>query len=214
MIKISFRFTPTKNDYLKAFWTFYSNSPYTWIAFVFFAFLLPIVALSLFIGYELQSGFVMWFPMLIFISTAFFLLFMFVINPLILGNKVEKNERLKSPVEYEVDEEQISIKTPFSESKVDWGTFERMIESEEHILLIYSINKNMFQIIPKRAFLSREDEQSFKDLLILKLPKIKNTPSKFLKTPMSIVILIGIIALFVFFCILVPLIVYGFLLTP
>ena len=84
---------------------------------------------------------------------------------------MEMDERLGSPVQGQADEEQISFKTQFLETKLDWGSYHKVLESKDQFLLIHSANKNMFQIIPKRAFASVDDERAFRDLLKVKIPE-------------------------------------------
>jgi hypothetical protein len=47
----------------------------------------------------------------------------------------------------------------------DWGTFKKVEETKDYYMLVFSVNKNMLQIFPKRAFTSPEQEAAFRDLL-------------------------------------------------
>jgi hypothetical protein len=100
--------------------------------------------------------------------------FPLVISPYMTAHKMEKDERLSSPVQYEANDEQIMFKNKFSETKLDWGSFCRVIETKDLFLLVYTSNKNCSQMIPKRAFASNDDEQAFRDLVAAKIPAKQN----------------------------------------
>ncbi len=155
----SFEFTPTKQDYLKAFRSFYLTRWKEQALLLSIAFIM--IACSLLAALQGNLGEFRYFIFALFGLLFFFLLYAVVISPLIVANKVPKDERLNSPVLYELRDEHIEIKNKFSEHKMDWGSFQKIIETEEYLLLIYTVNKNAFQIIPKRAFVTSDDEKKF-----------------------------------------------------
>ena len=212
MNTISFHFTPNKDDYIKAFRAYYFDNPYIWPVIAFLAILLPCAVVSMFMGDTVEGAYFKWLPISAFVFIAVWLLLTLVIFPNNVGTNVEKNERLSSPVEYEVNDDQILIKTHFAESKMDWGTFARVIESKEHFLLVQSASKNMFHIIPKRAFSSPEDEKAFRDLLASKIPQAGKSLFNFTKNRRTI--LIGALIFIVFLLVIFACLVYGFLATP
>ena len=167
---LSFDFTPNKEDYLKAFSAYYSGRLQQWLAMAFL--LTSFIVCSLYGLLSKGAGLGFLIPIAIFIFMIVYPVSVFVINPRIMANKIEKDERLNSPVHYEVTDEQVLIKTKFVETKFDWGSFQRVIETKELFLLIHSVNKNMLQIIPRRAFASVVDEQAFRNLLELKLLRV------------------------------------------
>ncbi len=138
-------------------------------------------------------------PLGLFAFLFFYLTFALLLQPLIVANRVEKDERLSSPVDFVVDEEQILFKNKFTETKLDWGSFQKVIESKSHFLLIYTVNKNMFQIIPKRAFASSEDEQSFRELLNTKIPRLQKFQFD-LKNPVVLLAIVFTIGFCLFQC--------------
>ncbi|MBI5943766.1 MAG: YcxB family protein [Chloroflexi bacterium] len=171
-----------------------------WAVLVFFVLATIICAGSAFIlrgdlGFE--YGII--FPLILFIFIVFYVVFAFFINPLTIANKVGKDERLSSPIQYEVSDEQIMFRNQFAETKLDWGSFQKVIESEEMFLLVYTLNKNMFQIIPKRAFSATVDEQVFRDLLKTKIPKTHK--NKFdIKNPAILVPILLAVGFCLFLC--------------
>jgi hypothetical protein len=115
---------------------------------------------------------------------SFFLLILvntYRLSPRTTANQASRNEQILSPVTYEVDDQQLIIRNQFSETKNDWGTYRKTIETEEHFLLIYAVNPRCFQIIPKRAFASIEDQQTFRKMLNVKAPITPENISGLLK---------------------------------
>ena len=196
---ISFRFAPTKDDYIKSLRVFYLNSWPTWAVLIVLVLSKIICIGSAFVRGDLGFDFGGIFPIVLFVFLVFYLAFAFVINPMIVASKVEKDERLSSPVQYEVNDEQIMFKNQFTETKLDWGSFQKVIESKELFLLVHLTNKNMFQIIPKRAFASTNDEQAFKNLLNVKIPK-KPKSNFNIKSPAVIATIVITSGFFLFLC--------------
>lgn len=197
---LSFGFTPTKDDYLKAFRTFYLSSWPIWALLIFVS--LP-QAVCIFIAVlrgEFGDGYLLILPAIILLTGVIVLISLLFIGPLRVANKVEKDERLHSPVQYECSDEQIHFKDQFSELKTDWASYQQYIESKELFLLIYTANKNMFQIIPKRAFKSPDDEAAFRDLLLSKKIKRKSSPFKLQMNPWLIIGSIALIGLCFLVC--------------
>ena len=196
---LTFTYVPTREDYLKSFRTIYLRSWPIWSVVIILIITQVVCIGSALIRDEIsfESGVLL--PFAIFVFLAFYLIFALVIHPLRLANKVEKDERLSSPVHYEVSDEQIIFGNQFAETKLDWGSFQKVVESRDHFLLLYTVNKNAFQIIPKRAFAAPEDEQAFRDLLKAKIPD--HQESKFnLRNPMVILGIVLITGFCLFQC--------------
>lgn len=170
---IKFDFTPTQDDYVLSFRTFYLANWQSWITM---PIILSMIALGCFLvamqgSARLDDKLASPAGLLavgLMIGNGFFAYNLFFNNPLKAWKQVEENERLNCHVYYEVNEEQFLIRTKFAETKTDWGMFTSFIETPNLFLLIYSTNKNMFQIIPKRAFVSLNDEEAFGRLLLKK----------------------------------------------
>jgi hypothetical protein len=175
---LSFGYTPIKKDYIKSFQTISLRYWYQWAIMLVLTIPPTICIFSAISRGEFGNDFSSIFPGLFFLILFFYIVFSFI-NPYLQANRIGKNERLISPVNYEAYEDHILIRNKFGESKMDWGTFQKYIDTKDLFLLIYSTNKNMFQLIPKRAFSSEEDEESFRKLLISK--GLKRITSPFIK---------------------------------
>ena len=191
---ISFNFVPTKEDYFKSFQTMYKKRILIFLLVT--AFILPEILCVLlnYLGQGEQIQLVNIFPFILAILfLMFFPIYYFVINPFISSRKAAKDERLSGIVHYEVNDEYILVKTKYAESKLDWGNFQSVIESKAYFLLLCTSNKNMFQMIPKRAFVSLDDELAFKSLLNTHIQKkVKNNFQKN-KSMIILIILLSIV---------------------
>lgn len=171
---ISFGFTPNGEDYRKSFQTYYREN---WIPAILFPVYILLVGIFLFItgSYGMFGpGNTLYFGLLFAFVAAFYVLFVFVINPRLIAARAAKDERMSSPVQYEVTGEQLVMRTAFSEVKTDWGEYQKVIDGKEIILLLHHTNKRMFQFIPKRAFASPEDERAFVELARRKVVPVKS----------------------------------------
>ncbi len=161
---ISFGFTPGGEDYRKSFQTYYREN---WIPSILFPVYILLVGIFLFIAGSYGTsglGNTLYFGLFFAFVAVFYVLFVFVINPRIIAARAAKDERMSSPVQYEVTDEQMVVRTTFSEIKTDWGQFQKVIDGKEVILLLHHGNVRLFQFIPKRAFASPDDERAFVEL--------------------------------------------------
>lgn len=178
MEKITVKFIPQPEDYSTTIRIFSSSkSIATSIAKGFLALvslvLISIVTLSIFKA-GLRSLSHLWgyiVPVLI-LSLLIFL------APSLAGwataRKVSKQPQLSQPITYEIGDEKIHITSSLSESILDWRLFSKVFETEQHYLLVYVTNKNMFQFLAKRAFESKIQENEVRSLIEQKLGKIED----------------------------------------
>jgi hypothetical protein len=115
----------------------------------------------------------MCFPLICLTVIALPPLLTLVVVPWMTARQVQQNERLRAETTWIVDDERIQITTGPNEIKQDWPTFHEMIDTREHYLMTYALNKRQFQIIPKRAFTSSEHEAAFRALVEEHLGSIK-----------------------------------------
>jgi hypothetical protein len=161
---ISISFEPNKEDILKPMWQYYMNS--WWIS-------IPLVGSCLFI--ILFIVLLVFFPGVIQTKDNFEIFFcpifplvilgVFLFAPLSAARKLQQDEKLFSRAEYEFSEEQIIIRNAFTETKNTWSMYAKVLETKTHFLLFFSINKNMFNYIPKRAFSSEAELTDFRNFL-------------------------------------------------
>jgi hypothetical protein len=72
---------------------------------------------------------------------------------------------LRAETEFTVDEDRWRMKNAHQDSAMDWSTYLGVLETRRFFLMVHTVNRNMFQIIPKRAFESPDREADFRELL-------------------------------------------------
>ncbi|WP_459477531.1 YcxB family protein [Clostridium saccharoperbutylacetonicum] len=77
--------------------------------------------------------------------------------------RYRREPKYKEEYLLEFDDEGIRFKTTSVESRLEWSIYNKVIETEKLYILVYS--RDGFSIIPKRAFLSKNDELEFKTLI-------------------------------------------------
>jgi hypothetical protein len=164
----TFSFTPNRIDYVHTFRAYYYyRRSIKVILFVFVV--ISLCSLStLFLG-SFQA-----YQLFLPVMTIFLFLTFFYLSPSSVGDKVVKEERLHSEVTWQVDEEKIIVNNKFSEAKVDWGTFGEVLETSDHFMLVYAVQHNMFQIVPKRAFPTKAMLEEFRELMAVKGLRVRH----------------------------------------
>lgn len=158
---LEFRFALTKDEFVRNVRAFHLRRRTTWIFLVVFV-VLAIIQWSLF--YVALDVLVLTalLPLVLYLGL------LFVILPWMLGRQIQRNERMRVEMHWRVTEDRITVSSAHGESWMDWGTFQRVVETPHAYLLIFATNKNMFQIVPKRA-LTPEQRSIFEQLLAQKL---------------------------------------------
>lgn len=64
-------------------------------------------------------------------------------------------------------EDDIHFKTSLAESRLEWAFYDKLWNMPRYYLLFYG--RDMFSIIPKRAFTEKNQEEQFKELVQRKL---------------------------------------------
>ncbi len=155
-----FSFTPNRSDYIKTLRAFSLQHTSTRIAILLSILVVAAILLSVFYLHTLSlAGFTVLLVMVIYYLAVFFL------APVNVADKVAKDERLSSEMTWEVDENMAVVCTRDADTNCDWSTFSSAYETYEYFLITYSKNKNMFQLVPKRAFKNADQMAAFRALL-------------------------------------------------
>ena len=158
MAKITFRYQPRGKDYRNALRAFYLRQrSWRWILGISLALGLLIVGAAVPLG----SYFVIRYAIICLgapLAGTFLVVFM---SPVVMAARINKNEKLREEVVWQLDEGGAVISTPSSKQELDWGSFAKLVDTQDHFLLVRSHNKNMFHIIPKRAFPSQAEQNRF-----------------------------------------------------
>lgn len=192
---LNFSFTPNRSDYIKTWRAFSFQHATTKIAILLSLLIIALILTSILYLHTLSiAGFSVLLVMVIYYLSIFFL------APANMADKVAKDEKLNSEMFWVVDDNEVCVGNKFADMDCEWNTFAQTYETNEHFLLVYASNKNMFQLIPKRAFKTVEQLATFRKLLENKTHGVKqiisvNLPE--LSRNLSMVILYAILVIFI-----------------
>jgi accessory gene regulator protein AgrB len=190
-----FSFTPNRSDYIKTLRAFSLQHASTKIAILLSILVVIAILLSVFYLHTLSlASSTVLLVMVIYYLTVFFL------GPANVADKVAKDERQSSEMTWEVNEDAAVVCTREADTNCDWSTFGETFETNEYFLITYAKNKNMFQMVPKRAFKNADQLAEFHKLLVGKTKRVTkisavNLPE--LSRNFSLALLYGIMAVFI-----------------
>lgn len=75
------------------------------------------------------------------------------------------------PIVAEFKDDGIDTSSAVGESRLEWSIFESVLEADDYFLPM--ITKRSFSIVPKRAFASPADEETFRELLAEKVGGVR-----------------------------------------
>jgi hypothetical protein len=194
---MTFGFTPRKADYIKSYWAMQMSSwvgwalvmiPILWIGFITILYVRGLL-LS---GAQYSSALTL--PTVFAAVFVLVVIYSMFVHPVVISLRMDREERMRSPVQFQVTEETVTIQNSFVESKVDWGTFRKVIDTKNYYLLVHTVNKNAFQILPKRAFTNAEEENTFRNLLQAKITHWQRVGLS-IKDPFILVTLCAVVSL-------------------
>lgn len=81
-------------------------------------------------------------------------------------------------LEVTINDNEIQFKHDTGEVRLNWVNFYKTTETKEHFLLIYKKNRNAYQFIPKSAFASVNELESFKNQIKLNIPNYESYITK------------------------------------
>jgi hypothetical protein len=71
-------------------------------------------------------------------------------------------------------DENIRVKTSQLDSKLAWSLYTKVLEGSDMYLLVYGKDVRMMTAVPKRAFISKDQEHKFRDLVSRHIPDHSN----------------------------------------
>jgi hypothetical protein len=121
---------------------------------------------------ELGKYIVIWlFTAFIFLT----LITIYVIVPAQVGRRAANEPRLIAEQVWAVGEDGILIETPYTEVRLDWYSFKRILDTKTHYIFIYARNPRAYQFLPKRAFASAEQEAEFRRMAARRVAGLKRS---------------------------------------
>lgn len=171
MILMSLQFTPQMTDFVNAAGSVQRkrNENLAWIGL---ALCLPFSLLyACLIFLDTGSTFTSVLPFFAFMVLGLPLFFVFRV----FRNPVTVDENLLKPTEWTFTDNSLRISSPIMNVNLEWATFSNVMESPDHYFLVHSSNKNIFHILPKRAFENSESENAFREFVQSRYGEISTT---------------------------------------
>lgn len=158
-VPISFRYT--KDEYLRAVRFHYYRTLRVKLDLV-------VAALCGVAGlYVLLTEGLSWVSLGGIFACSVLLLIMFIALVIVPHQVYRGSDKLKQDYDITFSEDGIQFKTPGIDSRLDWDIYDYWIEGPEFFILYYG--KDLFSVIPKRAFESDAERRRFTELLFTKV---------------------------------------------
>lgn len=162
MNAIHFSFTPTQHEYIIATRAFLLRQPlYLLIVFV-LGLVSSLLWLLFALGANSAEAMVIGLPAFI-VPFGLVVLFL-IVTPIVIASGATKSEALASELRWEASDAGLQVAGTNTDTLLNWGLFKGVIETRRFFLLVFHQRRKLFQMIPKRAFASTEDEARFRAL--------------------------------------------------
>jgi len=170
---MTFKFTPEPEDFHKAIRAFYLSNSWLWVIFAVVGLPQMWCGLSYLVRLDFTQIFNIILALFVILMIPALAVYLIWAVPARIAGQVRQSERMRSLHTWEVSDQQIIIKTDYSELKFKWDDFHRALEIRDHFLLIYAANRGLIEVVPKRAFDSPENLTAFRNQLMDKIPRFK-----------------------------------------
>jgi hypothetical protein len=94
-----------------------------------------------------------------------FVIYAYFIQPTSLAKKAAQNEKLVTEATWEVSDAGVQITSKYNSTLLEWENINKLVTTKDYYLLLSKTNKNAFRFIPRRAFISVEEEEQFRELV-------------------------------------------------
>jgi len=158
---IELTFTHDEDEYVDAVRWFYARVYHTRFLMLFSAGVMLLGVVFALLGFEFVfSGVAAILGLLLFLRNAY---------PYFVMPKQQFRRYTRFQDEYTLQfmEEGLRFQTKSTDSKLAWSFYSSVLEAPKYYLLRYE--KDLFTLIPKRAFVDKQQEAAFRDLLNRKL---------------------------------------------
>jgi hypothetical protein len=159
---ICFSFTPAQRDYLITVRAFLLRRP----LYLLIVFVLGLLSSLLWLLFSLSANradaLVFALPAVVmpFGLVALFL----ILAPIVMASLAANNAALTSELKCEASTAGLRVAGASADTVLNWKLFSEMIETKSYLLLIFQQRRKLFQMIPKRAFASTDDEARFREI--------------------------------------------------
>jgi hypothetical protein len=164
---LTIRYTPLQQDYARVLRIFNWQRISTKVSLVFLTIAFGLVLFAIIMkGPPLTLFELLWllFP-------PIFVIFSFYLQPTRIAKKAAQSEQLMSEATWEVSKSGIQISNSSGSNSLEWESLRKLVITKEYYFLCSKNNKNAFRFLPRRAFVSRQEEEIFVELARHQIPK-------------------------------------------
>lgn len=160
MDAIRFTFTPTQREYIIATRAFLLRQP----LYLLIVFGLGLISSVIWLLFSMNASsadtIVLGLPAII---APFGLPVLFLIMaPIAVASSTAKSQTLAGELRWEASAAGLRVAGANTDTLLNWGLFKDVIETRRFFLLVFHQRRKLFQMIPKRAFASADDENRFR----------------------------------------------------
>ncbi len=101
-----------------------------------------------------------------------FVIFTFYLQPIRIAQKAVQNDQLVAEATWEVSDAGVQILSRYGSTNLGWETLKKLVQTRDYYLLLSKENKNSFRFLPRRAFTSPQEEESFLQLVNQNISKV------------------------------------------
>jgi YcxB-like protein len=113
-------------------------------------------------------------PLPVILVPCFFLSLVFVF-PYFSARKAAASTNVQKGTRYEFSPDQIRVESSTASSRLSWEAYKRVTETKSAFLLF--LQNNAAHVIPKHAFVSKEQIAAFREMLRANLPSVGKVQS-------------------------------------
>lgn len=161
---LEIRFTPEKEDYVKASRALASKTP-MFLVLAAVVGLMAIGSLVLLIFPGIGDGRYSSIATVFLIVSVFYVIYYLALIPWQLGRSFKANEYLQKERSLVFSDDAVTMRMGDKASELDWDRFERVVETADLYLLVYKADQQIYPFVPKRAFTDSTQEATFKRVL-------------------------------------------------
>ncbi len=147
MEPIEFQFALNAEDLLKGTRSFCLRSLRFRVALI----ALVLLALAAWIAAIQVGRLGMNLALLFTVLIVFLIAYRALLLPWTLSQQMGQDERVRTESTWKFSADRITITNQFSKMDLSWANFSRILETETHYLFVYASDRNLFQLVPKRA---------------------------------------------------------------
>jgi hypothetical protein len=100
-----------------------------------------------------------------------FIIYIIFFQPTRMAKQYMKNEQLSAEYTWEVGDAGVQISNSFGSNQLEWDTLSRLLPAKDYYLLYIKKSRYAPRFLPRRSFTSKEEEDTFLQLMASHLSK-------------------------------------------